>query len=160
MKDHYKIIGVSKNSNNKQITDVAKTRINYIKNLNIPDYDKRKALSILKNSYNFLMDYHSRKQLDEFLETKSLPNFSSIFNMPTFDIKPIEVKNGKSYFYQQSSYTSSKLDKDGNHVIEEKRISNNNGKLDTKHTITTNDKDGNKIIKEIPNKKKYKLDYN
>ena len=30
MKDHYKIIGVSKSSNNKQITDVTKKRIDYM----------------------------------------------------------------------------------------------------------------------------------
>ena len=46
-----------------------------------------------------------------------------------------------------------------------KKITNNNGKIDGKHTITTTDKDGNDIIKDIPidfkkiQDKKKKLDY-
>ena len=78
----------------------------------------------------------------------------------------MKESNGNSFYYS-SSFSSSKLDKNGERFIEEKKITNNNGKFDGKHTITTTDKDGTDIIKKIPidykkylgKKNKKKLDY-
>ena len=90
-----------------------------------------KKLKEIEEAYIFLTDYHKRRSLDEFLENRSINlnasnpfnMFDSIFNKTTF---PIDNVNSKSFF-KSSSY-STKMNKDGNLVTEEKVFINDNGK--------------------------------
>lgn len=167
MKNHYKIIGVDKNATAEDIKKETKKKIKLINESDINMYDKKKYIDQLSDSFNFLKDYQFRRELDEYLENKLKNNLvkdsyfkfpNSLFNFK--DISSLPEINGKNSYYSYSSYSSSKRDKNGDVTIENKFLSNNNGKLDGKHTITTKDKLGNDIIKEIPvNKKTFKLDY-
>ena len=48
-----------------------------------------------------------------------------------------------------TSFTSSKIHENGNRIIDNKYMTNNNGKVDSKHTITEKDKKCNDIIKNV-----------
>ena len=169
MKNHYKIIGVNKNATAEDIKKETKKKLKLVNESGINIYEKKKYIDQLSDSFNILKDYHSRRELDEYLENKLHNTLvkDSFFKFPEslFNLKDItnvpEIKtSGKNSYYSYSSYSSSKRDKNGDITIENKFLSNNNGKLDGKHTITTKDKLGNDIIKEIPiNKKTFKLDY-
>ena len=162
MKNHYDIIGVNKNASTNEIHEVVKQRIGQLKQSSLNLAEKKKALNILEESYKFLSDYHSRKNLDLYLNSKKNNIFINSFFKTDFSFPEIiENKKGDSYYYS-SSFTSNTFNKNGERVIEEKQLTNNNGKFNGKHTITTTDKEGNDIIKEVPiniKKDKKKLNY-
>lgn len=158
MKNHYKIIGIHQNASTNEIKEVTKQRINQLKQSSLNSDEIKKGLGILEESYKFLSDYHSRKKLDQFLNNQKNDIFNNTFFNTNFSF-PHSKENKKNSYYYSSSFTSSKLEKNGERVVEEKKIINNNGKFNGKHTITTTDKEGNDIIKEIPIKYKKKLDY-
>ncbi len=164
MKNYYNILNVSKDSSNEQIKEKTKKLVTDLKLAKIYKNEKDKKLKELEEAYTFLTDYHKRRSLDEFLENRSINlnasnpfnMFDSIFNKTTF---PIDNVNSKSFF-KSSSY-STKMNKDGNLVTEEKVLINDNGKKSESHKLITKDKDGNEIIKDITSKnKKKKIKYN
>lgn len=183
MKNYYKIIGVQQNASTEEIKKATKQRINQLKSSQFNSSDIVKGLAKLEEAYKFLTDYHSRRKLDQYLDNSSnnmldpikLPdirfNNSSLFSEfnnnlfnPNVVLPDINKSKGNSFYYS-SSFSSSKFDNNGKKIREEKKITNNNGKIDGKHTITTTDKDGTDIIKDIPidfkkiKDKKNKLDY-
>lgn len=164
MKNYYNILKVSKDSSNEQIKEKTKQLITDLKLAKIYKNDKNTMLKEIEEAYTFLSDYHKRRSLDEFLENRSINintsnpfnMFDSIFNKTTF---PIDNVNSKSFF-KSSSY-STKMNKDGNLVTEEKVFINDNGKKSESHKLITKDKDGNEIIKDITSKNKNKkIKYN
>ena len=164
MKNYYNILNVSKDSSNEQIKEKTKQLVTDLKLAKIYKNEKDKKLKELEEAYTFLTDYHKRRSLDEFLENRSINlnssnpfnMFDSIFNKTTF---PIDNVNSKSFF-KSSSY-STKMNKDGNLVTEEKVLINDNGKKSESHKLITKDKDGNEIIKDITSKNKNKkIKYN
>jgi len=173
MKNHYKIIGVDPNASTEQIREIIKKRVMQVKKSNFSYDKKKKSLKSLENSYKALTDYHTRKQLDEYLNNKNkldvfynpFPNIDNMIgNMEKNFFTDLSAKrslenlpkNTNSKYYYHTSYTSSKLDENGNRIVEKKHVTNADGKVDGKHTITTKDKAGNNIVKELPLKfKKY-----
>ena len=164
MKNYYNILNVSKDSSNEEIKEKTKKLVTDLKLAKIYKNEKDKKLKEIEEAYIFLTDYHKRRSLDEFLENKSINlnasnpfnMFDSIFNKTTF---PIDNVNSKSFF-KSSSY-STKMNKDGNLVTEEKVFINDNGKKSESHKLITKDKDGNEIIKDITSKNKNKkIKYN
>ena len=155
MKNHYKALQIPRSATNKDIKNKTKELLSQIKNSKISESEKNKLSMKVYESYKFLNDYHSRKSLDDYLDSQYKiidnnkrksnidPFFDNFglgligsFTMP-FDMKEFEDsfkdlstkdKNSKSYFYSKSSSTKSELDKDGNIVYKTKEYVNDNGK--------------------------------
>lgn len=166
MKNHYKIIGVSQESSKEAIKKETKKKIKLISESKISINEKKKSIDQLSDSFYFLNNYYFRSKLDEYIEMRSkMKSLSDDFfrvKDTLFNIKETsKIKTSDNNIYcSYSSYSSSKVDNNGDVTVVNKYISNNNGRIDGKHTITTKDKLGNDIIKEIPvNKKTFKLDY-
>ena len=165
MKNYYNILNVSKDSSNEEIKEKTKQLVNDLKLEKIYKNEKDSKMKELEEAYTFLTNYHKRRSLDEYLENRSINlnssnpfnMFDSIFNKTTFPIDNVNSKNSKSFF-KSSSY-STKMNKDGNLVTEEKVFINDNGKKSESHKLITKDKDGNEIIKDITSKNK-KIKYN
>ena len=157
MRNHYDIIGVNKNASTNEIREITKKRIHQLKQSSLNSNEIKKGLCILEESYKFLSDYHSRKKLDQYLENQKNDIFNNSFFNTNFSFPNIKETKENTYYYS-SSFTSNTFNKNGEKVTEEKQITNNNGMLKGKHTITTTDKEGNDIIKEVPINLK-KLDY-
>ena len=166
MKNHYKIIGVNQKSTIEDIKKETKNKIKLISESEMNINEKKKYIDQLSESFYILNNSNSRHELDEFIEMKNKVKSLSedFFRVSDILLKVKEIpkiKKSDNIFYSYSSYSSSKVDKNGDVTVVNKFLRNNNGKLDGKHTITTKDKLGNDIIKEIPvNKKNFKLDYN
>ena len=145
MKNHYKVLQVSRNSKNKEIKDKTKLLLNEIKKTNISNQEKNKLSAQVYESYKFLIDYHSRKSLDDYLDSQyKIVNNSSNFQDPffgmissfsvPFDLNEIEndflknKSNSKSYYYSKSSSTKGELDKNGDMIYKTKEVINDNGK--------------------------------
>ena len=162
MKNYYKVLGIKKSATTDEIKSVTKYLVNKVKTSKLSQDDKKIKLTNLQEAYNFLNDYHSRKSLDEYLDSRELmippmmENPFNIFNklslfdnfeMP--DMSKME-SSGNNKYYQHSSFVTTKRDESGNLVTEKKVTTNDNGKLTEDHKIITQDKDGNEIIKEVP----------
>ena len=155
MKNHYKVLQVPRSANNKDIKNKTKELLSQIKNSKISDSEKNKLSMKVYESYKFLNDYHSRKSLDDYLDSQYkiidnntnkvnkdsffddfglglIGSFTMPFNLKEFenDFKNLSTnsKDSKSYFYSKSSSTKSELDKDGNIVYKTKEYINDNGK--------------------------------
>tara|TARA_B100000902_G_scaffold354922_1_gene367453 strand:- start:4829 stop:5353 length:525 start_codon:yes stop_codon:yes gene_type:complete len=162
MKNYYKILGVDRSVSNDDIKKVTKELIGKIKKSNMSSDEKRGKLSNLQDAYNFLIDYHSRRKLDDYLDSKQvlvpkvMSNPFGVFdslnffnNMDLPDISNMKISDNNK-FYQHSSFITTKRDNDGNIVTEKKVTTNDNGKINENHQFITQDKDGNEIIKDIP----------
>jgi DnaJ-class molecular chaperone len=151
MKNYYKILGINQNASTELISKHTKKRIKEIKNSSL-SYDKKKnELNKLQKSYKVLSDYHKRRELDDYLNYKNIFNndfFSNPFEKMDLIINnDISIPNNKYYYH--TSFTSSKIHENGNRIIDNKYMTNNNGKVDSKHTITEKDKKCNDIIKNV-----------
>ena len=131
---------------------------------------RQTTLKEFEEAYNFLNDYHKRRELDNYLErnpplkmvplklsneldlisSSLFPKLGLFDNLEFPDISKMSKDNKSGSFYHQSSYSTSKIDKNGNLVTEQKTKTNENGKIDESRKIISKDKDGNEIIKEIP----------
>jgi hypothetical protein len=86
----------------------------------------------------------------DLISSSLFPRLGLFDNFEFQDISKMSKDNKSGSFYQQSSYSSSKIDKNGNLVTEQKTKTNENGKINESHKIISKDKDGNEIIKEVP----------
>ena len=176
MKNYYDVIGVSKNASSNDIKKSVKNKIASLKKINKTNQEKKKILNEYEEAYRFLSDYHKRRQLDEYLESKcnnhSLSIFDdnslSLFNEPIFNsifMPPMiindldKLKDAKGTFYSHISTTTTRND-NGKIVTDEKITTNNNGKEESYHKLITRDSNGNELIKEIPIKNKKSKKYN
>ena len=176
---YYETLGVKQNASTKQIKIHYDLIMDNIKKSTSNEDKIKKLTKKFKKSYEALSDYHTRQKLDNYLNNqtndsfyKQFDNMNSLIDIPKYDFlsnsfenmnklinssdiskkmqnitKPDNV-NGKYYYH--TSYTSSKLDDNGNRILEQKYVTNNDGKVEGKHTITEKDKEGNDIVKEIP----------
>ena len=129
-----------------------------------PYNTKIKYMNTLNEAYEVLIDYHSRRNLDNYLDRKSSFGFFDDFFpfreraiLPKINFDSIEKSNnGNKYYYSSNISINSTTGEKGNTIKNHKSIINDNGKKKTqKHTITNIDKDGNEIIQTTPiNKKK------
>lgn len=167
MKNYYKILGVDRSVSNDDIKKVTKELIGKIKKSNMSSNEKKEKLSNLQDAYNFLNDYHSRRKLDDYLDSrqvlapnglvpKVMSNPFGVFDSLNFfdnldlpDMSNMKISDNNK-FYQHSSFITTKRDKDGNIVTEKKVTTNDNGKINENHQLITQDKDGNEIIKDMP----------
>lgn len=168
MKNHYKILQVSRNSKNNEIKEKARLLLNQIKKSKITKEEKLKLSKSVYESYKFLSDYHNRKSLDDYLDSQykivdsKSPNLkSSAFNDPMIGLissfnLPFDLdfedeifnqknnnSNNNSYYYVKSSTVKGEMDKDGNMVYKTVEKTNDNGKKNEKEF--TNKVDKNKI---------------
>lgn len=169
MKNYYKVLQVKRSASSSEIKQKAKELLKEVKKSEISTKEKNKLSKEIFDSYEFLIDYHKRKSLDDYLDSqykilspKEEPFKNSIFSMMPliFDIKNDSnnfekemKKNDNSYFFSSSSITTNKMDKDGNIVTKTKKYSNNNGKEDEKEyskitKIGDKEKNINKLIDE------------
>ena len=151
MKNHYSVLQISREVKTNEIKEKCKELIKNVKNSNIPTEQKNKIKKEIYESYQFLTDYHSRKSLDDYLDSqyKIIQKESSItrpnFGVMSFDFGNLAKEmenlenvilsknnNKNSYYYSSSSVTSNKMDKDGNIISKTKTFSNDNGKKDKK----------------------------
>ena len=164
MKNHYKILEISRNASSKSIKNKAKELLKQIKESNLESKKKIVLAKKVIESYEFLTDYHMRRKLDNYLDNQyniidnnntlintknSFPfisvfssNFDDLFNFPTeFEVSE-NNDNQKNYYYSKSSVTRSELDKDGNIISKTKEVTNNNGnKKENEYTKKVNKKD-------------------
>ena len=157
MKNHYKILQVSRNSKTNEIKEKARLLLDQIKKSNITKEEKIKLSRNVYESYKFLCDYHNRKSLDDYLDSQykiidskksdiRSSNFNdpfigliSSFNVP-FDLefeneffnKKNNTSKNNSYYYVKSSTVKGELDKDGNMVYKTVEKTNDNGKKNEK----------------------------
>ena len=174
MKNYYNILKIDKNATSDEIKIIITKKIEKIKKSHITSEKKKLQLNELEEAYKFLNDYHKRKSLDEYVENnmidytntnistntnsvwdqfnKSMQIFDNIDNLFNgFNSSGLfDVNNSNNSFQQNSSFISTKIDENGNVVKEEKNSTNQNGKIEGSHKITTVDKDGNEIIKTLP----------
>lgn len=162
MKNYYNFLGVNSSVSNDDIKKVTKELIGKINKSKMSLDEKKQKLSNLQEAYNFLNDYHSRRRLDDYLDSKQvlapqiMTNSFGIFDKLNFfnnldlpDISNMKIADNNN-FYKHSSFITTKRDNDGNLVTEKKVTTNDNGKVNENHQLITQDKDGNKIIKDIP----------
>ena len=171
MINHYEILKVPRMSSNDEIKMKAIKLLKEIKSSSATTKEKNKLSKQVYESFLFLKEYHKRKSLDEYLESKykiipdqenPLDNdFDNIFgfmNLVPFNlnnlgekIKEMENKmdnkmdkSKKTYFYSSSLTTTNNIDKNGNLVSQTKEVINNNGKKDKKEYQTITKKDNTK----------------
>lgn len=157
MKNHYKVLQISRNATGKEIKNKTKELIEQIKNSNLSLEEKKNLSNKVYKSYKFLTDYHQRKSLDDHLDSQykiiepkkeffssmsfDEPFFNDDFGLglisslgfPKINLDKIKNdKNSKTYFYSKSSSTTGNLDENGNYVTKTKEYINNNGKEDKK----------------------------
>lgn len=158
MKNYYSVMQIPRSASHKDIKEKAKDLFDQIKNSNATGQQKEELSLQVLEAYKFLSDYHKRKKLDNYLDSKYKIIDKSDINidnsMNELDILlqefglPINLNNNKkSYFYSSSSVTSSKLDKDGNIISNTKEFTNNNGKKDKKEFKNVTSK--NDVIKSF-----------
>ena len=158
MKNYYSILQIPRSSSQKDIKNKTKNLFEQIKNSNATGQQKEELSLQVLEAYKFLSDYHKRKKLDDYLDSKYkiVDKNDSNLNNPLQELDillsdfglPIDLNNNKkSYFYSSSSVTSSKLDKDGNVISSTKEYINNNGKKDKKEFKNITPK--NDIIKSF-----------
>ena len=70
MKNHYKVLGVDSNIKTKDLKNVYKELFKKIDEAKTTQDKKVELKKKVYESYHFLADYHSRKSLDEYLESK------------------------------------------------------------------------------------------
>lgn len=170
MKNYYKILGVKQNITTQQLKEATKIILNKLKKSDMEEDKKKIKLKEFEEAYNFLNDYHKRRELDNYLErnpplkmvplklsneldlisSSLFPKLGLFDNLEFPDISKMSKDNKSGSFYHQSSYSSSKIDEKGNLVTEQKTKTNENGKINESHKIISKDKDGNEIIKEVP----------
>lgn len=166
MKNHYKILQVSRNSKTNEIKEKTKLLLNQIKKSNVTKEEKIKLSKNVYESYKFLCDYHNRKSLDDYLDSqykivdsKSANSKFSDFNDPMIGLissfnLPLDlnfddelfnqknnISNNNSYYYVKSSSVKGELDKDGNMVYKTVEKTNDNGKKNEKEFTNKVDKD-------------------
>jgi len=150
MKNHYKVLQISRNTIEKEIKIKTRELIEQIKSTNLSLEEKNNLSNKVYKSYKFLTNYHQRKSLDDHLDSQykiiepKTDFFSSMsFNEPFFndDFRlgligscefPKNNKNSNTYFYSKSSSITGNLDENGNYVSKTKEYVNNNGKEDKK----------------------------
>tara|TARA_E500000178_G_scaffold326962_1_gene355621 strand:- start:421 stop:924 length:504 start_codon:yes stop_codon:yes gene_type:complete len=158
MKNYYSILQIPRSASQKDIKNKTKNLFEQIKNSNATGQQKEELSLQVLEAYKFLYDYHKRKKLDDYLDSKYkiVDKNKSNLNNPLQELDillsdfglPIDLNNNKkSYFYSSSSVTSSKLDKDGNVISSTKEYINNNGKKDKKEFKNITPK--NDIIKSF-----------
>tara|TARA_B100001248_G_scaffold249684_1_gene223086 strand:+ start:144 stop:794 length:651 start_codon:yes stop_codon:yes gene_type:complete len=96
MKNHYKVLGVDNNIKTKDLKNVYKDLFKKIDEANTTQDKKVDLKKKVYESYHFLTDYHSRKSLDEYLESKN-SRTSSELKTPYEIVKksPNKVQNLK-----------------------------------------------------------------
>lgn len=155
MKNYYKVLNVQRSSSSSEIKTKAKELLKDVKKSKISTQEKNKLSKEIFESYEFLIDYHKRKSLDDYLDSqykilspKEKPFENDMFSMMPliFDFKnntnnlekemnklESEIKkNDNSYFFTSSSITTNEMDKDGNIISKTKKYTNDNGKKDKK----------------------------
>ena len=151
MKNHYSVLQISREAKTNEIKEKCKELIKNVKNSNISTEQKNKLNKEIYHSYQFLTDYHSRKSLDDYLDSqyKIIPAESKLpiqnFGIASFDFNNLakelfdlenfistENNNKNSYYYSSSSVTTNEMDKDGNIISKTKTFRDNNGKKDKK----------------------------
>lgn len=146
MKNYYSILQIPRSASQKDIKNKTKNLFEQIKNSDASTQQKEGLSLQVLEAYKFLADYHKRKKLDDFLDSKykivdendsNINDVNDTFkeiNMLLSDFGlPVDLNNKKkSYFYSSSSVTTSKLDKNGNIISNTKEYINDNGKKDKK----------------------------
>lgn len=163
MKNHYSVLQISRDAKNSEIKEKCKELLQQVKKSNIPTKQKNKLSKEIFESYEFLADYHSRKSLDDFLDSQykiispqADEPVLSLFNMIpigiNFDELEKEFNNtgNDGYFYSSSSITTNELDKNGKIITKTKQSINDNGKKEEKEFNNIYDKkDYSKKLKNI-----------
>ena len=162
MKNYYNILEIEypSRADNTDIKRAAKFKINQIKNSNLKKEEKIKYLKLVKEAYDTLKSYHKRREYDNKLNNNSLIRnnlFSQLFNKNIFNEDFFDNLEDTKNTYHYSSYSSTQKSSNGKYYKEEKIITNKNGKIDKKHTITTKNKNGDLIVKNIPENINLKL---
>ena len=160
MKNHYSVLQISRDAKNSEIKEKCKELLQQVKKSNIPTKQKNKLSKEIFESYEFLVDYHSRKSLDDFLDSQykiispqAEEPVLSLFNMIPIGINFNELekelnntiginsnKGNDTYFYSSSSITTNELDKNGNIITKTKQSINDNGKKEEKEFNNIYDK--------------------
>ena len=83
MINHYKILGIDQSADSKKIKETTKILFNKIDASNNTDEKKSKMKKSIYESYKFLTDYHSRKSLDDYLD--SMNNQYKVINRNEFN---------------------------------------------------------------------------
>jgi DnaJ-class molecular chaperone len=166
MINHYEILKVPRMSTNEEIKIKAKKLLKDIKSSSLPSKEKNKLSKQVYDSYIFLKEYHNRKSLDEYLDTKYkiIPDqenfidneFGNIFGF--MNLIPFDLNNLGEKMKEMENKMDDRMDNkmDGNKKTYFYSSSS---------TTTSNiDKDGNLVTqtKEVINNngKKDKKEYN
>ena len=163
------MLKVTPQASTEEIRQAAKMRIQEIQNTYLSKDEKKHKISNIVNAFKILSEYHSRREYDDkiVLQPMNISNIGKNYNnlmtpvlgssiFPNMNISSFDqhfqkmnnmMKNMNTVNNSYSSYSKGYLDKNNNWIVNQKDISNNNGKINTKNTVTITKQDG--TIKKI-----------
>ena len=87
MKDHYKVLDLERSCTSKDIKNKAKKLLDNIKKSKVKLEKKNELKNQVFESYKFLMDYHKRKSLDDYIDSVNNKVEYNIIETPGIDSK-------------------------------------------------------------------------